>query len=412
MTGTPMDAVPESSAGTAFERKFKPFLVGWCIFLGLIELYARDYVRGGPNELDFRAFYAAGYLVRTHPSHLYDLAQQAQVQHMFAPAGIPVPFYHLSYEAFLFAPFSLLHYNAAYLAFIAFNILLLLAVFLWGWPGFSRKVPGSLLAPGLPFLLFLPVFDTLLHGQDSILSLLLYSLCWRQLEAEKDTSAGCLLALTLYKFHYAIPIAILIVVRRGVRFARGFLITAACLAVACVAIVGFSGTLSFVHLIRGAASAIGNTEAAHEMFSVYPIASPNLVGLIFACGGQFLHSPLAFNALWAAVSLALFLWCARMVRHSDLGTAFSIAVLCGLLVSYHLYLPDLPLLLLPLAILGRRLHRVTSICMFVLPTILLPFGANSFFLLAIPMLMILADIHLSAQGRPRLPRPAVDSAVA
>ena len=407
----PMNHSSNSVPGSAVPRETKPFLVGWCTALAVVELYAPGYLQGA-NDLDFRAFYAAGYLVRTHPSRLYDLAQQAQIQHTFAPTGIPVPFYHPSYEALLFAPFSLLHYSAAYLAFIAFNMLLLLAVFLWAWPGFSRKGSGSLLAPGLPFLLFLPVFDTLLHGQDCILSLLLYSLCWRQLEAEKDISAGCLLALTLYKFHYAIPIAILIALRRGTGFAKGFLITAACLVAACIAITGISGAVTFAHLIHGAASAIGNTAAAQKTFSVYPMASPNLAGLLFACGGRFLQSPLIFNAAWAAGSLALFIWCIRMVRRNDLGAAFSIAVLCGLLISYHLYLPDLALLLLPLAILGRRLHRFTSICIFVLPILLLPIGVNSFFLLAIPMLIMLADIHLSEGNRPSLPRPAVGTAVA
>ena len=52
-----------------------------------------------------------------------------------------------------------------------------------------------------------------------------------------------------------------------------------------------------------------------------------------------------------------FAWCAGVVRRCELSAAFSIAILCGLLVSYHLYMYDVTLVLLPVALLTGRYHR-------------------------------------------------------
>ena len=52
---------------------------------------------------------------------MYDLALQEQAQHALTSGFMP--FYHPSYEALLFAPFSLLNYHSAYLSFLAFGML-------------------------------------------------------------------------------------------------------------------------------------------------------------------------------------------------------------------------------------------------------------------------------------------------
>ena len=372
--------------------KVRPFILGWCICLVVMELFGAGFARSGINtSFDFRSFYTAGYLVRTHPSQLYDLTQQERLQDaLVSPRKDVLAFYHPSYETLMYAPFSLLNYGPAYLAFIAFNMLLLLASLFVTRPVFSSELPWLKSRPWLMFFLFIPLLIAVAHGQDSVLLLLLCCITWRQLESGKDLSAGCILALALFKFQIVLPIAVLIVVRRGWRFATGFLVASAGVLLVCLAIGGPAGMTHYVRLLLGATSAIDKSALAQQRLSVFPWAMPNLAGLLYACGARFLRSPAAFDALIGACALGVFAWCARMVRRRDEKVAFSIAILCGLLVSYHLYIYDLTPLLLAGALLAGRAQRYLVLALFGLPVVLLLFGSNSFFLMALPVLAMLA----------------------
>ncbi|HZZ38571.1 MAG TPA: hypothetical protein VFE06_05520, partial [Acidobacteriaceae bacterium] len=80
---------------------------------------------------DFRAFYAAGDMVRHQPGRLYDLAAQAAVQNaVVCPMWRGVPFYHPSYEALLYVPLTWMHYHTAYMVYVVWNLLLLGAAYM------------------------------------------------------------------------------------------------------------------------------------------------------------------------------------------------------------------------------------------------------------------------------------------
>lgn len=371
--------------------KTRPFLFAWCICLLIMEFCGLEFVGNGVHtKFDFRSFYAAGYLARTHPSQLYNLSLQKQVQDTLVSPGVNLlAFYHPSYETLMFAPFSLLEYRTAYLAFIAFNLLLLLATLFAVPYADSRGVLWLKSRPWLMFFLFLPLLISVAHGQDSILILLLCCIAWQQLDSGKDPSAGCVLALALFKFQIILPIVVLVAIRRGWRFIAGFVIASVGVALLCLGVGGFSGMGNYFHLLTGATSAVGKSALAQQTLSVFPLAMPNLSGLLYACGARFLHSAPAFDAIVVICSLGLFAWCAGVVRRIDDRTSFSIAILCGMLVSYHLYVYDLTPVLLAVALLADQAQRYIVLSLFVLPLILLPFGSNSFFLLAVPLLVML-----------------------
>lgn len=381
----------------------KPFLLAWFICLLLMEFFGAG-VSSGPvyKQFDYRAFYSAGYLARTHPSQLYDLAKQEQVQDaLVSPRKNVLAFYHPSYETLLYAPFSMLPYRASYLVFLTFNMVLLLAALFVARPAFISPDPALRSRRWFLFLLYLPALVAIAMGQDSILLLLLCCIAWRQLESGKDLSAGCVLALALFKFQLVIPIAILIAVRRGWRFSSGFLLASSGVALLCLGIGGPGGMTNYVRLLSGASSAIDRSVVAQQRLSVFPLAMPNLAGLLYACGARLLGSPFAFDMLSGACALVLFVWCACIVRQREQKVAFSIAILCGLLVSYHLYVYDLAPLLLAIALLAGRVRLYVLLGLFLLPLVLLPFGSNSFFLLSLPVLAMLADLMFYA------PHPAV-----
>lgn len=364
----------------------RPFLIAWLIFF-LLVIFAGSRYAGHNTTLDFQSFYVAGHLLRTHPSHIYNLALQQQEQFKLTPGFLP--FYHPVYEAALFAPFSLLPYWAAYLAFIAVNMLLFIAVYFLARPLLSSLAPTWQSRASVLTFFFVPLLLVFVQGQDSILSLLLFCLAWRQLDKKKDLSAAALLALALFKFQFALPFAVLIAIRRGWRFATGFFLASTAIVLLCFAIVGLAGTADYIHLLSGVTSSIDKSLFAHTM-SPPPRAMANLSGLVYACGGRFLSSSMAFNAVSGLCSLALFFWCARAVRRVDEKAAFAIALLCSLLISYHLGSYDLTLLLLPMALLAKRMNPYLVASLFiVLAVVLMGVGVNWAFLIAVPILAIL-----------------------
>lgn len=374
----------------------RPFILAWCVCLLVMELLGAR-ILSGPSAVDFEFLYVAGYQARTHPSQLYDLAQQDKLQRALTGRAGTLAFYHPSYEALIFIPLSLLKFRAAYHVFIAVDMLLLMAAFFAARPAFSSVIPLIQPRPGLMFFTFVPVFIAIVLGQDSILSLLFYCLTWRQLESGKDMSAGCFLALAIFKFQFAIPIALLIAIRHGWRFAKGFLLTSAAVALLCFGIVGTAGLKDYVRLLLGV-TYIDKAELALRIaVSPLPDSMPNIAGLIYGCGARFLHSAVAFDALVGACSLALLVWCARSIRRGDEKLAFSIAILCGLLLSYHVLIYDLTLLLLPIALLAGRIHRYILMSLLALPFVTVSLGAKWIFLIAVPMLAMLVNAIVSSQ---------------
>lgn len=332
--------------------------------------------------------------MRTHATQLYDLSLQKKIQDaMISPNGL-LPFYHPAYEAILFEPFTVLPYPQAYLAFISLNFFLLLAIFLVGKSIFWQVSAPCRWSPELMFFLFIPLLTDIACGQDSILSLLLYLLSWKQLKAGRGFSAGLLVALGMFKLQLAIPIAALIAIRAGRRFVYGFLLGLAGVTLLCTGLVGVAGMSALAHLIFGAASTIGKGTQADTKMGIFPLATPNIAGLFYACGGRWLSSPILFNAITGICSLGVFIWCARVIRRCVLEVAFSIAILCGLLVSYHLFMYDLTLLLIPIALLADRIPKYVLVAAYVLP--LLPFMWTTDFLLAIPVLSMLVYATRSA----------------
>lgn len=370
--------------------KLKPFLWAWCICFILLEIFGGLFVSSRAQTVyDFPSFYTAEFLSRTSPSHLYDLHEQARVQYGFTSIQEFLPFYHPSYEPFLLSPFSLLSYRTAFRVYLAFNMLLLLASFFAAGSTFFPIIPRWQPRPGLMFFVFAPVLAALLLGQDSILFLLLCCLTWRQLKSGDDISAAVFLALALFKFQIALPIAALIALRQGQKFFAGFAFASICVAAFSIAIVGRSGSIEYIHVLINASSSIDKNVFSQQGMGIFPLAMPNIAGLFYAVGGRFLSSSGTFNTIISACSFSLLVWCAYVIRRAELAVAFSISILCGLLISYHLFVYDLTLALLPIALLAKHIPKIILLGLFGLPIVLFAFESKWFFILAIPLLTML-----------------------
>ena len=305
------------------------------------------------GDPDFTSFYSAGVLLREgHGDQLYNGYAQQQVQQQFANDSDirrgPLPYIHPAYEALLFAPLTLLTYQAAFLVWEGLNLALLVAIAVL----LRRSLPSLQPVPGwewvLGLLAFFPVFANFLQGQDAVLLLFVFVLCFRALESNSELIAGLWLGLGVFRFHLLIPLVVILALWRRRKMVAGFAVTSSAAAVASLAIVGWHGAMQYPAYVWHWASTagVGNMPAS---------LMPNLLGLVTGW-------PLPQNARWPlqlgviAGSLALLIMVARLRSAGNESgishLSFACAVIAALLTSYNTGSYDLCLLVLPFALIA------------------------------------------------------------
>lgn len=301
------------------------------------------------HYIDFRSFYTAGYMLRTHQAPLlYDYPTEQRLQSaLVTPAPRALPMMSPPFTALVFVPLSRLSFSAAHLVWSAINLLLLLACVPLLKPFLPTLSARWSPAPALLLLSFLPAAIALLMGQLSIVLLFLYCACFVALRRDQNFLAGLILSLALMKFQIALPIALLFLLWRQWRFIAGFLTGGALLTALSLRILGLAAFTSYLHSLYSMTRTVSGDPATQLQFAILPHQMPNLYGLFFflARGAAWSH------LLILAVSLALFLWTLRR------PPSLPLALLTAMLVSYHLFFYDLTLLLLPLSLLADHLLR-------------------------------------------------------
>jgi hypothetical protein len=328
---------------TTNQNRAEPFLLLLVILVCLIQL---GYLMGGTHGgllggADFRHLYTAGYMVRTgHASEIYDFPASYEYQEKLAgPAGKDLPFNHLAYEALLYLPLSFLSYKWAYLVFMAINFALIYVSVRKLWPPAPWIAEASRI---LPFLLFgfLPFGHALIEGQDSILMLVVVVYMLRLLRRDQDMAAGFVLGLAMFKFQFAIPIAILVGLQRKWRFSVGFAFCAVLMIAVSAGVVGFDGLKEYVSSLASMSAHLNSTSDSIR-FGVWPHIMPNIRGLVFV-GLHNWVAPRAIQVLTAGLSICLFAWAVRKKLQ------FEAIVVTAVLLSYHAIEHDLALMLVPL----------------------------------------------------------------
>ena len=164
---------------------------------------------GNVTGTDYLQFYAAGTTLRLGESQrLYDFGYQKTLQAEIA--GPPFDGFHAfitpPFLAFLYLPFSFLPYV---LSFIAWSLLGFF--FLWA----SLKILSQNLHPKtvLYTLTWFPIFASISFGQNSLLSLFIFSLVYLSLRKERYFSAGLASSFLLYKPQLLIGLGLLWLVR-------------------------------------------------------------------------------------------------------------------------------------------------------------------------------------------------------
>lgn len=306
--------------------------------------------------LDFSEFYAAGQIVR-HGSggSLYDLRTQAEFQLEVAP--VHAFYLRPPFEAVLFVPFTYLSYRGAYLAWTIFCLAVLLTT-VWiiqhhtsvleAMRQYARGIPVDL---GLLFVIcltFEPTMDCFLIGQDALLMLFVYTLVYIALVRQRQAAAGALLACGLFKFHLVLPFAFIFLLRRRWSFLLGFCGVALLLFGLSLAVSGPHVVRSYAHLFMD--------PGYRKLMGFQPEYAANIRGLVYVLGGSRIPG-VASAALVLLLSLLLLWRAATAWNDGEPGLSFSAAVIAVLLTGVHLFVYDLCIVLLPVAIVCGELAK-------------------------------------------------------
>jgi hypothetical protein len=298
--------------------------------------------------LDFSSLYTSGgMIVEGHRALLFDNVAQAEFQHRVLGMHTMLPMYHLAYESLLFVPLALLPFRVA----------------LWFWRILSLAmlvVSTRQLADAFNIvrshalwlaLAFTPVAVAIAQGQDSILLLLLLSSSLVCMNKGRERSAGLFIALALFKPHLILPIAALLVWRRGQGFLQGFLGGLAAVLFVNTCTTGIGGWPQMADSWRADLSNAGLQISGNAR------NMPNFRGVLCTMGLSG-HAVTVFSAALSILLILLVAWRLRMRRSPEI--LFPALIAMALPIGAHLYAHDLTLLFIPvLALLVMERNSMT-----------------------------------------------------
>ena len=377
MPVTTAQIAPTSPKSVKFEHLLALF---GCAVLLVSLVFLAD--RPPINErTDFSVTYVGSRMVYLGlGTKLYDLSEQNKLKKPLLPNAEPLIYEHPPFEALLLAPLGALPYKTAYLIWGLINaaIWLLLPYLLRPYAPAPRDDVGYLLL----WLLFAPLWVALFEGQSSLLVLLLYSITFIQLRCGREFRAGAVFGLALFKFQFAIPFVLILLVQRKWRFMKGFLATATTLGTLSLVAVGWRGVVSYINLLMGIAAHPGNASYGSA------IGMATVQGFVHPLLGSLLGRS-ATSLIVVGVSVFLMLWTAWRWRKAGpaadrrtFDLMFAAAVVVSLVTSLHMFTYDLsPLLLAMLVVAGYFPGRAHTLLRMVLGTILIMFWMPPLFLL-------------------------------
>ena len=295
---------------------------------------------------DFIAFYTAGRIAQSEgAANVYDPVLQQQIQQQVV--GFPlVPGQVLLYNHLPYLiPILKVLMGARYVDSFYRWIVIMIAVYFAGIlvlsgvlreRGVDRR---SILLAAAGSLLFLPVFFSLMNGQDTAFLFLGAALWMYGLLSGKEYVAGLGLSLTTIRPHIALFLAIPMVFHSA-RVFLSFLLGSVILAMVSVFILGLDGTREFINILL--------ISTGGEWYGMKENAMFNLIGLLTRAVPQLGSSMIRLIG-WIAyivgmVSVCYLWWKTGAGKNLPIG----VSVVLALFFAPHLHFHDLALLLIPI----------------------------------------------------------------
>lgn len=339
-----------------------PLLVGLCLLCLFIAAEPRRPLRG---HNDFVQLYAGAQLAGS--PGLYDREANLELirkTHGFTMETVVYtrpPFY-----ARLLKPLGWLPYLWAYGLYSALG----LGIMVW----FVARFRGE--APGLPVLagMGLPLVITLVTGQDTAFVLLFLALGIMALRAGRDVAAGVCFALLAIKFHLFAFLPLPFLLRRR----WGVLQGGAMAGVAMGLLGGWEDLVRYVGVLRD------------PWIHYSAVHMPNLHGLAANLGwGPGLEWSLYGALLVAFVGFAW--WGVEFER------LLAMALVAGLLVSYHSGIADEIVLYAAYVLLAGRARQLLTLMLTPVPFVMVMVGPP--WSMVMPVMLVVLFVLTGIEGR-------------
>ncbi len=344
---------------------------------------------------DFIHFYSAGRIAQNKgAAHVYDLALQHEMEE--EQVGFPLaeeqvlPYNHLPF----LIPILQVTVSADYVSSFYRWVLIMLIIYVSSITVLGSTLKqtgmdrGSILIVAAGALLFLPVFFSLMNGQDTAILLLGTSIWMYGLISGREWTAGFGLSLTTVRPHIALILALPMLFRYRKIF-LGFLLGSGALALFSFSILGLEGTREFINILF--------ISAGGEWYGIKQYAMFNLIGLLMRMV-PWLEAATIRTFGWIIYGITIlslvFLWArSRHLRDSLIGLTVTLA----LFVVPHLHFHDLTLLLIPIYAFIRSstqstiiTRSVVTVLPIVISLLLLISNASPYLQYTIPYLNMLA----------------------
>jgi len=294
---------------------------------------------------DFIAFFSAGRVAQNEgTARVYDLNLQQEIQEHevgfpLAPGQVLL-YNHLPFLIpILQAIVSPNYVNSFYLW-----VFLLICLYITGLLFLSRSLKAKeftsrdIWLTAIGGLLFLPLFVSLINGQDTAFLFLGAAIWMYGLLSGKEMLAGFGLSLTTVRPHISIMLALPMLFHYRKTFV-GFVLGAGGLALFSILILGLEGTLQFINLIR--------ISAGGEWHGMKENAMYNLIGLLT----RILPGVGAATVRtigWIVYGITIITLCIFWARSKNLESGkIGLTVILALFTVPHLHFHDLTLLLIP-----------------------------------------------------------------
>jgi len=304
---------------------------------------------------DFIHFYSAGRIAQSQgATRVYDLSLQQRVQE--EQVGFPLvpgqvlPYNHIPYLIPILKTIMTPDYIVSFYRWDLIMILLYIsgAIILSLLLKQVDMNKGSISITAIGSILFLPVFVSLMNGQDTAFLFLGAAIWMYGLVSGKEYLAGAGLSLTTVRPHIALILALPMLFRHRKVF-LAFALSAGSLVLLSVLILGVNGLREFINVLL--------ITAGGEWYGTKQYAMFNLIGLLTRTA-PWLQADTIRTIGWAVYGMITFLLCILWARTKDLQTGqIGLTVILALFSVPHLHFHDLALLLIPIYDLIRSSNR-------------------------------------------------------
>ena len=297
---------------------------------------------------DFVHFYTLGYQARSANPQFYDGEQQYQTQIALVPESAPDRYIAVypPHIALLFVPLSALPYGSAALVWAAINVFGYGVVVWIVWRAMGRAIPdaGFIAAAAAAFP---PFWNLLLHGQTTLIPLIVFCGTWLALRRNAPALAGFVFGFVALKPQFGLVFGAVILLAQQWRVLVGLLFSLTLQALTVFLVFGTSVCREYVEmLVRLPQFAPLLEPKPYQMQSITAITR------LLPYGGILFFGLSAF-VVWRTLAV----WNST----APLTIRMSLVVVATVLVSPHLLIYDTTVLALPLLWVGSVVTSDTTL---------------------------------------------------